>query len=353
VEGQQEEPPDEELQQFRGLSGKDDLIHAMISWSTLESYPPRIGISLPVQNPANQECHEVQLWEETEEQWIIEEGHTNFVYSWLSNRFAARSTTRMLPVGMPVSVKNVIVQTKRDGSFGYILFTPEYSFAEPMKKMDLQVEIEYEDGFMIVGMGEAYTIRMLTNEFWELTQQTWEFAPIGVTRRENDGTVVHGVSWDRLEQRKIMSAEEKVVPPPKILEERGRGTVIKNQKSQGKLLKYWAWAQTPIEVGVYFPEESITIEYWMSITLPRVENEEDPTIYLLALKELWMIRLREISNGVVQWLESLGNDFGVQMRYLYNSLRVWFVPLASFQAGVKRPLAEEPIPKANGTSHPI
>jgi hypothetical protein len=251
----------------------------------------------------------------------------------------------MLPVGMPDSVEDVVVQTKKDGSFGYILFTPEYSFAEPMKKMDLQVEIEYQEGFMIVGMGEAYTIRMLTNEFWELTQQTWEFAPIGVSRRENDGTVVHGVEWDRVKHRAIMNEDEKVVPPPKILEERGRGTVIKNQANQGKLLKYWAWAQTPIEVGVYFPEESITIEYWMNIILPKVENEEDPTIYLLALKELWIIRLRQISNGVAQCLESIGNDFGVQMRYLYNSLRVWFVPLVSFQAGVRRPLAEEPIPK--------
>jgi hypothetical protein len=85
-------------------------------------------------------------------------------------------------------------------------------------------------------------------------------------------------------------------------------------------LKYWAWAQTPIEV--YFPEDSITIEYWMNVTLPRVENGEDPTIYLIVLKELWMIRLRETSNGVAQCLESIGNEFGVQMRYLYNSLRV-------------------------------
>jgi hypothetical protein len=128
-------------------------------------------------------------------------------------------------------------------------------------------------------------------------------------------------------------------------EERGRGTVIRNQMSQGKLLKYWAWAQTPIEVGVYFPEDSITIEYWMNITLPKVENEEDPTIYLQALKEMWMIRLREISNGIAQCPELLGDEFGIQMRYLYNSLRVWFVPIISWQAGVKRPLAEEPIPK--------
>jgi hypothetical protein len=48
VEGQKEEPPEENLQEFRGVSQKDQLIHSIISWATLESYPLRIGVSLPV-----------------------------------------------------------------------------------------------------------------------------------------------------------------------------------------------------------------------------------------------------------------------------------------------------------------
>jgi hypothetical protein len=91
VEGQQDDPPDEELQRFRRLSNKAEAVHAMVSWTTLESFPLKIGISLPIQNPDGGESHEGQLWEETEEQWIIEENHADFVYSWLSNRFVARS----------------------------------------------------------------------------------------------------------------------------------------------------------------------------------------------------------------------------------------------------------------------
>jgi hypothetical protein len=71
-EGQKEEPPDESLQQLRGVSQKNDLIHSIVSWATLESYPLRIGVSLPVVNPVMVEgeevLHEAQLWEETEEQ---------------------------------------------------------------------------------------------------------------------------------------------------------------------------------------------------------------------------------------------------------------------------------------------
>jgi hypothetical protein len=79
------------------------------------------------------------------------------------------------------------VQTRRDGKAGYILFTPESSYENSMKEMDLQVIIEYEEGFMSVGMSEAYTIRMLSYEFWELTQQLWEFAPINSCRPETVG----------------------------------------------------------------------------------------------------------------------------------------------------------------------
>jgi hypothetical protein len=175
VEGQ-EEPPDESLQQFRGVTQKDDLIHSIISWATPESYPLRIGVSLPVVNPVMVEdeevLHEAQLWEETDEQWIIEKGHAKFVYTWLSQRFAARSSTRMLQMGMPESVDEMAVQMMKDGSYGHILFTPEDSLAEAMKKMDVQVIIEYDEGFMKVGMGEAYTIRMLVAEFWNPTHET-------------------------------------------------------------------------------------------------------------------------------------------------------------------------------------
>jgi hypothetical protein len=163
-----DQPPDEDLQEYRGLSKKDELVHNMISWTILESFPITVGTSLPIQSPVNGELHEAQLWEElgSTDEWVIEEDHAGFVYSWLINRVVTRSTNKTLPVGMPAVVTEVVVQTRRDGSYGYILFTPEDTLASSMKEMALQVLIEYEDGFMKVGMDEAYTVRMLANEFW-------------------------------------------------------------------------------------------------------------------------------------------------------------------------------------------
>jgi hypothetical protein len=95
----------------------------------------------------------------------------------------------MLPQGMPESIDEVTAEIKRDGKAGYICFTPNDSLAVPMKKVNIQIYIEYEYGCMKVGMGEAYTIRTLAQEFWELTQRQWEFFPINGYRRTLDGSV--------------------------------------------------------------------------------------------------------------------------------------------------------------------
>jgi hypothetical protein len=136
----------------------------MISWTTLENYPLRVGISLPVPNQVmiddEEVSHEAQLWEETTEEFIIEKDHTKFIYAWLSERLRSRSMNRILPERMPESVDQVDVRTAKDGGYGYILFAPLDNLAEGLKKMDVQVVFEYDEGFMKVGMGEAYTLKM-------------------------------------------------------------------------------------------------------------------------------------------------------------------------------------------------
>jgi hypothetical protein len=148
----------------------------MISWTTLESYPLRVGISLPVPNQilidGEEVAHEAQLWEETNEKFVIEESPTKFVYTWLSERLRSRSAARISPERMPESADEVTVQTARDGDYVYVIFAPLYSLAEGMKKMDVQATFEYDDGFMKAGMGESYTLKMLMDEFWYLTRES-------------------------------------------------------------------------------------------------------------------------------------------------------------------------------------
>jgi hypothetical protein len=308
----------------------------MISWTTLESYRMRVGISLPIPNQAmvdgEEVLHEAQLWEETEEEFVIEENHAETVYTWLSERFNARSATKMLPIGMPESIEDVAVQTARDDSYGYIIFAPMDSLAESMKKMDVQVIIKYEEGFMKVGMGEAYTLKMLVEEYWYLTHQTWEFMPTLPLERTLDGSVVHGITWEWKEARALLQKEKKVKLPPKIVEDNGRGTLIRNITSQGKLLQYWARTQSNIEVGMFIPIESNgaqrNIEYWMNLVLPEVPNAQ-PHNCPLFLQEMCLQRLGMVSASVAQWLVDQ-DVFTVETRYVFNRLRVWFCPLASF-----------------------
>jgi hypothetical protein len=146
-----------------------------------------------------------------------------------------------------------------------------------MKTMEVQVVIEYEMGYMKVWMGNAYTITMLAWEFQELTQMQWKFYPINGYRRLIDGTVVHRVTNDFDLFNAARIDEELTVLPAKILEERGRGTLISRMADQGRLLQYWAWLKQPVEVGVLVPTEKFKIEYWMLITLQPVPDDEDPS----------------------------------------------------------------------------
>jgi hypothetical protein len=190
--------------------------------------------------------------------------------------------------------------------------------------------------------GNAYTITMLAWEFHALTQRQWNFYPKDGYRRLLDGTIAHKVTTDFNEFQAFRAHEELLMPPARILEERGRGTVIANLTDQGKLLQYSAWLQQQIEVGILFPDEKHKIEYWMPIALQPVPDDDDPLTYVRILKDLWMERLRRISPGVAQNLALLGDDFGFRVRYAFNGLRIWFPPNPTIQAGMNRPLAEEP-----------
>jgi hypothetical protein len=242
-EDPEEEATDPELLRIRGETKRDEEVHMLISWTTRKDYPTWVGISLPIQDPVGGEYHEGQLWEAVEEELMIEENHAQVVYEWLMFRLRGRSSQNMLPEGMPEEISEVTVQVSKDGKAGYILFTPTYSLAVPMKKMDVQATIEYDLGYMKVGMGEAYTIRMLAQEFWELTQRQWAFFPIMGYRRTVEGAVVHKVTVDHKEFRAVVSQDAMIPLPAKILEERGRGTEIHSTPDQGKLLQYWAWLQ--------------------------------------------------------------------------------------------------------------
>jgi hypothetical protein len=98
---------------------------------------------------------------------------------------------RDLPAGMPVSVEEMTVEAFRDGKAGYILFTPMDSLAAPLRKEPVRAMIEYEYGYMKVGMGAAYTIRWLTDEFWARTQNQWKIYPtIGYRRLINGSACI-------------------------------------------------------------------------------------------------------------------------------------------------------------------
>jgi hypothetical protein len=115
-------------------------------------------------------------------------------------------------------------------------------------------------------------------------------------------------------------------------------------------MQYWAWSQLPLDVGVIFPtKDHHTYEFWLELRPQPIEEDDgsDPFFYFRVIKEIWMERLREESPYVAYAFERdhLTNDFSVKMRYVFNKVRLWYVPNCSLEGGFDRPLAEEPCPK--------
>jgi hypothetical protein len=237
-------PPDPDMQAFRGLADFDAAVHKMISWTTRKNYPLMIGISLPIDDESLNRAHEAQLWEQVIDEAIIENNHAETMYQWLLQKLISRSESDHLrPFRMPESVSEVAVQTWKNGKAGHILFTPTGMIADAISSSETQIMIEYDGGYMREGIGNAYTLNMVYEDFMFLTGNTRKIYPALAYRRLIDGTIVHNCVSNFQESQLIRSEHTQLEPPPRIIEDRGRGSEILSPEDQGKLMQYWAWSQ--------------------------------------------------------------------------------------------------------------
>jgi hypothetical protein len=346
VEGQQGDPPDPDLLNIRGISQVDEDVHSMISWTTRKDYPLMVGISLPIADQSFNGAHAPLLWEETGEELVITKNHAATLFTWLQKRFTNRSTHRFLPVGMPDSLAEVTVSAWKNGKAGYVLFTPSDMIADPISESETKIVIEYDSGYMREGVGNAYTIRMIYDDFMALTQNTWELYPALGYRRLVDGSIVHRCTTDYRTGRLLRGEDVPADQPVRILEDKGRRAEIHSTEDKGRLLQYWAWAQMPLDVGIMFPtKDNRTTEFWLEMRLQPEPDDGDPMMYLRIIKSIWMARLQKESPYVAAPLSGLGEDLSVKIRYLFNKIRLWYVPNSSLATGFTRSLAEEPCPK--------
>jgi hypothetical protein len=281
-------PPDPNMQAFRGLLDIDAAVHKMISWTTRKNDPLMLGISLPINDESLQRAHEAQLWEQVIDDAIIENNHAEMMFQWLLQKLIYRSESdHQRPYGMPEEVSEVTVQTWKDGKAGYILFTPKGMIADSMASMETRIMIEYDGGYMREGIGNAYTIQMIYDDFMFLTGNTWKIYPALAYRRLNDGTIVHNCVSDFQESQLIRSEHTQLEHPPRIIEDRGRGSEILSPEDQGKLMQYWAWSQLPLDVGVIFPtRDHRTYEFWFETRLQPMPEDNDNFFYFRVVKEI-------------------------------------------------------------------
>jgi hypothetical protein len=108
-----------------------------------------------------------------------------------------------------------------------------------------------------------------------------------------------------------------------------RGSEIRNQVDRLRLLQCFAWAGQNIETGVAFSVEDHQVEYWYNLTPqpdPEADNGDLPR-YVRLLQEAWFEQLSNSSSQIADQVVRMNvREYRLEMRYVGNGLRVWFVP---------------------------
>jgi hypothetical protein len=245
---------------------------------------------------------------------------------------------------MPEIFEGLSVITNRNGKAGHILFTLIDSFASSLRDQPVEVEVEYRWGYARLGMGDSYTLRMLAMELWALTHNDWRINPEPAYQTRADGTVCHK-TFDSAGEFHQSFVDDIAIIPAKVLVGTPRGSAIRCHLDQAHLLQYFAWAGQEIMTGVAFSVNSFHIEYWYDLVLDPLPDDEDTSVYPLALQNLWFERLSAISPQIASQVQAMNVvDYRFEMRYVGNRLRIWFVPAhPSFNDW--KPLIETPIPR--------
>jgi hypothetical protein len=102
-----------------------------------------------------------------------------------------------------------------------------------------------------------------------------------------------------------------------------------------------------MEVGVFLPADiegdPWNLEYWMSLSLQLIPDAQ-PEDYASILRNLCIEKISEFSGRTAQWLDGI-DDYRIETRYLFNSVRFWLCPKGAYGSRVKRPMAEDPSPR--------
>jgi hypothetical protein len=213
-----------------------------------------------------------------------------------------------------------------------------------LRDQPVKVEVEYHGGYTRIGMGDRYTLRMLATELWKLNRNDWEVSPNLAYQTRADGTVCHG-TFDSAEKFRQTFPDGFANTPEKVLVGTPRGSAIRSPTDQGRLLQYFAWAGQEIQTGVAFSVNNFHIEYWYELVLERQPDDEDLSVYLLALQNLWFERLSDLPPQIASQVQAMNVvDYRFELRYVGNRLRIWFVP-AHHSFSDWKPLIETPIPR--------
>jgi hypothetical protein len=218
-------------------------VSALVGWLRRVEYDCLCGIALEVHDM------EIQFWEIFKPDEIPSPTTLENVYAALTQRLAQRSPGGTLPEGMPTTMEQVNAECSRQGWTGKIKFTPREVMGTAVSGSQEHFRVKYNRGFVEFGVTGKYTIGLLTQIF-KARVPAWNM--ILEARASRDAmNVIEIRALTEWEPGQDLSQDNReVITPARIVEERGRGTVIRNEEDLQRLLDYQTAMQREIKVGI-------------------------------------------------------------------------------------------------------
>jgi hypothetical protein len=194
----------------------------VISADTTTTLPQaQVGISREISDPVGTDAHEIGYWDVT--RFLPPIASANELYHWLAMTLRGRSTTRSLPMTILTPGAEMEVHVHERGNGVYIRFIHRDNPAS-MPDMPILAKIGYVGGYAMIGMPDAHTTRMLTNEFRALARHS-VLCPSRCYRRDGFGTAIHETTVVKKESD-VVADDQILCLPPRIQKDTARGTEI-------------------------------------------------------------------------------------------------------------------------------
>jgi hypothetical protein len=217
---------------------------------------------------------EIQFWEALTPDEIPRPPTLENMYAVLAQRFAQRSPRGAVPEGMPFTMEQVDVKCVRRVRTGRIKFTTKEVMGTAVSESQEHFRVKHNRGYAESGVTGKYAVGLLTQIF-KARIPDWHMILEARASRDVMNVIEIGTLAKWEPEQDLSQDSREVITPARIVEARGRGTVIRNEWDLQRLLGQQVAIQREIKIGVGLWENGRMTDMWFCIQTQAAQTIEE------------------------------------------------------------------------------